>query len=58
MLEGLLVKLVEARVASRIERRKAGESGAFWCRTCDFAACGRPEGRCPAQVTAERAFNQ
>ena len=57
-LEALLAKLVEARVASRIERRKAGESGAFWCRTCDFAACGRPEGRCPAQVTAERAFSQ
>ncbi len=56
-LEGLLAKLVEARVSSRIERRKAGESGAFWCRTCDFAACGRPEGRCPAQVTAERAFS-
>jgi DNA-binding MarR family transcriptional regulator len=51
-LEGLLAHLVEARVASRIERRKAGESGAFWCRTCDFAACGRPEGRCPAQLTA------
>ncbi len=58
VLEGLLGKLVEARVASRIERRKAGESGAWWCRTCDFAACGRPEGRCPAQVTAERAVNQ
>jgi DNA-binding MarR family transcriptional regulator len=56
-LEALLVKLVEARVSARIERRKAGESGAFWCRTCDFAACGRPEGRCPAQVTAERAFS-
>jgi MarR family transcriptional repressor of emrRAB len=52
MLEGLLDKLVAARVASRIEHRKAGESGAWWCRTCDFAACGRPEGRCPAQVTA------
>ena len=47
----------QARVASRIERRKAGESGAWWCRTCDFAACGRPEGRCPAQVTADRAFS-
>jgi DNA-binding MarR family transcriptional regulator len=58
VLEGLLAKLVEARVASRIERRKAGESGAWWCRTCDFAACGRPEGRCPAQVTAERAFDR
>ena len=56
MLEGLLDKLVAARVASRIERRKAGESGAWWCRTCDFAACGRPEGRCPAQLTAEKAF--
>ena len=58
LLEGLLAKLVEARVASRIERRKAGESGAWWCRTCDFAACGRPEGRCPAQVTAAKAFSQ
>ena len=52
LLEGLLAKLVEARVASRIEHRSSGETGAFWCRTCDFAACGRPEGRCPAQATA------
>jgi DNA-binding MarR family transcriptional regulator len=58
LLEGLLAKLVEARVASRIERRQAGESGAWWCRTCDFAACGRPEGRCPAQLTAANAFSQ
>jgi MarR family transcriptional repressor of emrRAB len=56
-LEGLLAKLVEARVARRVERRPAGESGAWWCRTCDFAACGRPEGRCPAQVTAANAFS-
>ena len=54
ILEGLLAKLVEARVAGRIEGRKEGGSGAWWCRTCDFEACGRPEGRCPAQVTAER----
>jgi DNA-binding MarR family transcriptional regulator len=53
-LEGLLARLVEARVEARIERRRAGESGAWWCRTCDFAACGRPEGRCPTQVTAQR----
>ena len=52
-LEGLLEKLVSARVEERIVRRRAGESGPWWCRTCDFAACGRPEGRCPAQVTAE-----
>ena len=57
LLEGLLGKLVEARVASRIERRRAGESGPWWCRTCDFAACGRPEGRCPAQLTAEKALS-
>jgi DNA-binding MarR family transcriptional regulator len=55
-LERLLDKVVRARVASRVERRKAGESGAWWCRTCDFAACGRPEGRCPAQVTAAKAL--
>lgn len=53
-LEGLLAKLVEARVGARIEARQAGEAGAWWCRTCDFTACGRPEGRCPAQVTARR----
>ena len=53
----LLGKLVEARVASRIERRRSGESGPWWCRTCDFAACGRPEGRCPAQLTAGNAFS-
>ncbi|WP_051247403.1 MarR family winged helix-turn-helix transcriptional regulator [Nocardioides halotolerans] len=53
-LEGLLERLVAARVAVRVERRRAGEAGAWWCRTCDFAACGRPEGRCPAQVAAAR----
>jgi MarR family transcriptional repressor of emrRAB len=57
-LEGLLDKLVSARVEGRVESRRAGEPGAWWCRTCDFAACGRPEGRCPAQVTAARLFGQ
>lgn len=55
-LEDLLARLVEARVSARVEHRRAGRAadkpGAWWCRTCDFAACGRPEGRCPAQVTA------
>ncbi len=54
-LETLLAKLTEARVAARIERRRAGESGPWWCRTCDFTACGRPKGHCPAQATAQRA---
>ena len=57
-LEALLDKVVSARVARRIERRRAGEGGAWWCRTCDFAACGRPQGRCPAQVTAMQAVTQ
>jgi MarR family transcriptional regulator, negative regulator of the multidrug operon emrRAB len=54
MLEGLLARVVEARTEDRVERRRQGEAGAWWCRTCDFAACGRPGGRCPAQVTAAR----
>jgi MarR family transcriptional repressor of emrRAB len=58
VLEGLLARLVESRVAGRIERRMAGEPGAWWCRTCDFAACGRPEGRCPAQVTAAALMSE
>ncbi len=53
-LEDLLAKLVEARVTARVEARRAGELGAWWCRTCDFTACGRPEGRCPAQITARK----
>jgi DNA-binding MarR family transcriptional regulator len=54
-LEGLLAKLIEARVSARIADRRAGRSRAWWCRTCDFKACGRPEGRCPAQATAARS---
>lgn len=57
-LEELLDKLVAARVASRLERRRTEHTGAWWCRTCDFAACGRPEGRCPAQVTAAPLVTQ
>jgi MarR family transcriptional regulator, negative regulator of the multidrug operon emrRAB len=58
-LEQLLTKLVAARVEARVERRRdEGDSPAWWCRTCDFAACGRPDGRCPAQVTAQRLQGQ
>ncbi|UZF59330.1 MarR family winged helix-turn-helix transcriptional regulator (plasmid) [Gordonia polyisoprenivorans] len=53
-LEELLGKLVAARVEERIERRRPREPGPWWCRTCDFAACGRPEGQCPAQAAAAR----
>jgi DNA-binding MarR family transcriptional regulator len=57
-LEALLEKLVCARVASRVERLRPGQSGAWWCRTCDFVACGRHERRCPAQMTAAQALTQ
>jgi DNA-binding MarR family transcriptional regulator len=53
-LERLLAKLIEARVAARVAERRAGRSSAWWCRTCDFRACGRSEGRCPAHATAAR----
>jgi len=54
-LEGLLAKVIEARVTARVAARKTGASMAWWCRTCDFNACGRPQGRCPAQTTAGHA---
>jgi DNA-binding MarR family transcriptional regulator len=54
-LERLLAKLIEVRVSARVADRRAGRSTAWWCRTCDFSACGRPEGRCPAHVTAVRS---
>lgn len=53
-LEALVAKLVERRVSLRLERREAGASAPWWCRTCNFTACGRPDGHCPAQVTAAR----
>ncbi len=52
-LETLLTKLVETRVAERMDQRRRGEHvGAWWCRTCDFTACERDQGHCPAQATA------
>lgn len=57
-LEQLLEQLVVTKVAARMERRLAGDTGAWWCRTCAFAACGRPQGRCPAQATAARTARQ
>jgi MarR family transcriptional repressor of emrRAB len=50
-LEGLLEQLVRSRVATRLEGRRAGGTGPWWCRTCDFGACGRDAGRCPARTT-------
>jgi DNA-binding MarR family transcriptional regulator len=58
LLEDLLARLVEARVAARIQARTTGESGPWLCRACDMTACGRPEDRCPAQVTVRRPTSQ
>ncbi len=52
-LEPLLAKMTEARVRARLEQRRQGETGPWWCRTCDFTACGRDEGRCPARATTQ-----
>ena len=53
-LEMLLTTLVETRVAARMDQRRRGKPvGAWWCRTCDFSACGRAQGHCPAQATAD-----
>jgi rubrerythrin len=36
----------------RLEQRALGEvpAGGWLCRMCDFEACGRPAGRCPAAM--------
>src|SRR4051794_31412787 len=54
VLERVVTDLVAAAVEERMRERAAGRAGAWWCRTCDFGACGRPDGRCPAQMTAAR----
>lgn len=57
----LLTEVCE-RWISRITRQRleqrAGDvtpAGGALCRLCDFAACGRPEGVCPAATTAAAA---
>lgn len=48
--------LVANVTSQRLAMRTSGvtPSGGALCRLCDFAACGRPEGRCPAALTARR----
>lgn len=53
-----MTKLVERLTgdvaALRLEARRQGAtpSGGWLCRLCDFDACGRAEGRCPAATRA------
>ena len=46
--------LVGTIVQQRLARRARGDppAGGALCRTCDFAACGRDSGRCPAARSA------
>jgi MarR family transcriptional repressor of emrRAB len=43
----------------RLAQRAAGAppAGGALCRMCDFAACGRPSGRCPATREAARTVH-
>lgn len=49
-LTTLAERLTEDLAALRLEERRRGAvpPGGWLCRLCDFEACGRPEGRCPA----------
>jgi MarR family transcriptional repressor of emrRAB len=53
-----LSRICEVLVANltrqRLEQRAAGRppAGGALCRLCDFTACGRPDGNCPAAAAA------
>ena len=51
-LTAMAERLTADLAALRLEQRAAGElpAGGWLCRLCDFGACGRPEGRCPAAM--------
>ena len=53
-LTTLSERLVEGVTADRLQQRAAGQApeGGALCRLCDFNACGRPRGACPAARTA------
>jgi len=57
---GQLTRLLETLVGNltrtRLRARASGKpsSGGALCRLCDFTACGRAQGRCPAATAAAR----
>jgi DNA-binding MarR family transcriptional regulator len=55
-LHGLLGRVLGALV--REEVTAAPGEGGWTCRLCDTAACGRPEGACPAANAAEAAIRR
>lgn len=57
-LTAMAERLTGDLAALRLDERSEGElpAGGWLCRMCDFAACGRPEGRCPAAARARAAM--
>ena len=53
-LTALAERLTEDLAEFRLEERRQGRppAGGWLCRLCDFEACGRPDGRCPAATRA------
>jgi DNA-binding MarR family transcriptional regulator len=53
-LTAMAERLTADLAGLRLEERAEGTApaGGWMCRLCDFGACGRPEGRCPAAVRA------
>jgi len=53
-LTGLSERLISELTKQRLEQRRAGflPAGGALCRMCDFAACGRDRGACPAAKAA------
>jgi DNA-binding MarR family transcriptional regulator len=49
LIEDLTAAITRFRLRARARR---DEPAAWLCRLCDFGACGRPEGRCPAANAA------
>jgi MarR family transcriptional regulator, negative regulator of the multidrug operon emrRAB len=49
LAERLTGELAGLRLNER--RQGAPPAGGWLCRLCDFRACGRPEGRCPAAIS-------
>ena len=48
-LEVLTTALISTATTQRLAARQRGHPPAGWlCRLCEFSACGRPEGNCPA----------
>jgi len=52
LTEQLTADLVSRRLGER--RQGAAPPGGWLCRMCDFEACGRAEGRCPAATRVRR----